>query len=109
MIVHDFHVFSSSVSPPKAQSVFFVDSNAILAGAIAFQGFQSIAWWNAQVIQAGRNLKLPNFSACDNRDPGKPGDALSSRQGLSLGATKDLITCRNNNATRDERQASDGN
>jgi len=35
-----------------------VYADAVLAGAIAPQGFQSIAWGHAQIIQSARDLQL---------------------------------------------------
>lgn len=48
MVVSNFDGVCVVVFPSKAYSELVVDADAVLAGAIAFQRFESVAWREAQ-------------------------------------------------------------
>jgi len=50
MIINDFHLFWTLLSPYKTNPILVIDTNAELASALSRQFFQTIARWNAQVV-----------------------------------------------------------
>lgn len=52
MIIHNLDLIGIPVSPDKAHTPLIVDPDAVLAFAIAFQGFETIGEPYSQVIQA---------------------------------------------------------
>jgi hypothetical protein len=85
MVIHNLNVLDASIRPAEAHAELIINAYAVLAGTIASQGFQSVAWRNTEVIQSPRNLELPKFSARYNNDPGKPLDPLALRNGFCVG------------------------
>jgi hypothetical protein len=59
VIVDNFDVFRTCVSPPKADTPLIVDPNAELACALALQGFQTIPRWYSKIIQPRCDFQLP--------------------------------------------------
>lgn len=55
MVIHNFHVVGISVVPAKTNAPLVVDSDAVLASAIAFQRFEPIS---------RRRQQLSNFCGC---------------------------------------------
>jgi len=51
VVVDDLDVFGIRSTPAKADSELIVDSDAVLAGAIAFQRLQMIAGRHTQKLQ----------------------------------------------------------
>jgi hypothetical protein len=90
VIIHDLDVLSSRLLPAKAEPELIVDSDAVLAGAIALQGLQSISRRNAQIVEPLRNLKLTNLSPSNGCDPSKPRDALATGKSRRIAAPKRL-------------------
>src|SRR3546814_5121700 len=58
VVVHDFYVFGVRAIPAKADPELVVDPDAVLALAIAPQGFQTIARRHPQIIQATGPVEL---------------------------------------------------
>jgi len=54
MVIHNFHVLSASIRPAEAYAELIINAYAVLARAIASQGFQSIAWRNPEIFQSPR-------------------------------------------------------
>jgi hypothetical protein len=63
VVVDDLDIFRSRILPAKADTPLIVDPDAELPGTLPFQGFQTIAWRHLEVIQAHRNLELPQLAA----------------------------------------------
>jgi len=62
VVIHDLDVFSTAVSPSKAQAILIVDPDAVLACTVTAKGFKAIARRDAQVLQMCRNFQLPQLS-----------------------------------------------
>jgi hypothetical protein len=70
MIVDDFDVLSAGIGPPETHPERIVDPDAVLSFPIAFKGFQTIAGWNAKVLQSPRDFQLAKLAAghCSKND-----------------------------------------
>jgi hypothetical protein len=62
MIVGDFYVLGVLAIPSKAYAVLVVDADAVLAGSISLQCFESIAWWESQFVESRGSLQLGEFA-----------------------------------------------
>jgi hypothetical protein len=63
MIVNDFYILGSGLSPPKANAELVVNSDAVLSDTISFQRFESVTGRYSKVLEAPGDLKLPQLSA----------------------------------------------
>ena len=90
MIVHDLDIFSASVRPTEAKAELIVNTNAVLARAVPFQGFQSIARRNPQIVELARDLQLPQLASCHGRDIRESPDMRSFGKRLRIGTLKCL-------------------
>lgn len=90
MIVHDLDVFGPRVRPMEAKAELIVNTNAVLACAVSFQGFQSIARRNSQIIELARDLQLPQFASCHSRDVRESPDMRPFGKRLCIGTSKRL-------------------
>ena len=90
MIVHDLDIFSASVRPTEAKAKLIVNTNAMLARAVPFQGFQSIARRNPQIVELARDLQLQQLASCHGRDICESPDMRSFGKRLRIGTLKCL-------------------
>jgi len=58
MVIDNLDIGGAAIRPDKAHTPLIVDANAVLTGAIPFQGFQSIAWRGTQKLQRLRGSQL---------------------------------------------------
>ena len=58
MIIHNFNVVRVFTVPAEANAPLVIDADAVLANAVAFQGFQAVAGRQRQVTQFARAIKL---------------------------------------------------
>jgi hypothetical protein len=68
VVIHDFNIFCPRFRPMKADAPLIVDTNAILAGAVTLECFQSIAGRYPQVLKSAGNFELsqlPSGYRCD--------------------------------------------
>ena len=79
MIIYDFNIFGAGVRPTETQTELIIDSDTMLPRAIAFQGFQSISWRYPQIVQAARDLQLPQLASCYGCDVREALDSLAFR------------------------------
>ena len=61
MIIHNFHFKRILAQPAETDPPLVVHANAVLAFAIAFQGFQMVAIRHTQIIQAPRLMQQQQF------------------------------------------------
>jgi len=54
MVVNDFHLVRVCPFPAEAQTPLIIDPDAVLTGTGTLQGFQSVAWRGAKVVQPAR-------------------------------------------------------
>ena len=62
MVVYNFHFMRAVLHPDEADAPLVVDSDGMLALAVAFQCFQSIAWRNSEMFQFCHRMKLHKLS-----------------------------------------------
>ncbi len=62
VIVLDVDFEGMATLPPKGDAVLIVHANAVSAGAVALQGFETVACRHEQVIQAGRRIEQLELS-----------------------------------------------
>lgn len=48
--------------PAKTYAVLIVDADAVLARPVAFEGFEAVAWWNAQMVERSGGFELGEFA-----------------------------------------------
>jgi len=77
VIVNNFNILGTCASPAKAEPVLIIDPYAVLTDPIAFERFESVARRNPQVIEAGRNLKLPQLPQRDSFKRDESANTLS--------------------------------
>jgi len=58
MVIDNLDIGGAAIRPDKAHTPLIVNANAVLTGAIPFQGFQSIAWRGTQKLQRLRGSQL---------------------------------------------------
>jgi hypothetical protein len=88
VIVNDLDIICCAAAPAKADTPLVVDSDAVLTYALAFECFETVAWWNTQIVEPCRNLKLPQFSPRHSGDIDEATDPLTSSQRLSVRASE---------------------
>ncbi len=64
MIIDDFDLLGSAVSPDKADSPLVVDANDVLSNPVSLQQFETISRWSRQVCQSFRLMDLPQLTLC---------------------------------------------
>jgi hypothetical protein len=72
MIISDLNIFCACFRPPKADAPLIVDTNAILADPVTFEGLKAIAGRYPQIIQPSGNIELPQLSAGNRFDVHEP-------------------------------------
>jgi hypothetical protein len=50
VIIDDLHVVCTCVHPPKTDAPLIIDTNTVLAGTLALEGFKAIARRHLQVL-----------------------------------------------------------
>lgn len=80
MVVNNFYVGWPwrPARPFKADSPLVVNANAVLALAVADEGFKTIAGQDGQIAERGSRLKTIKLQARGACKPGKRFDAFSS-------------------------------
>ena len=51
MVVDDFHIVGVAIPPNEADAILIIDSDAVLAFALAVQSLQPVSGRNIQIIQ----------------------------------------------------------
>jgi hypothetical protein len=69
MIIRDFNLFGSFVSPHKTHSELIVDPYTVLPSPIIFEGFQTIPWGDAQGVERYDRIQLIKLSTSCGPDP----------------------------------------
>jgi len=72
MVTNDLNIFCTLLLPTKANAPLIVDTNAALAGTVAFEHFKAISGRHSQVIQVAGNLELSQFPSCHRCNIYKP-------------------------------------
>ena len=84
MVVDNLNIVSISFCPGEADAPLVIDSNAVLARAIAREPFQAIAWGHPKIIQVLGSVEHGELSL---------GNALQvSRELARMPSTKDPLS-----------------
>jgi len=75
MVIHDLNIFCSRFLPTKTDAPLIVNTNAVLAGTVAFECFKAISGRHSQIIQPACNLELPQLTSCHRFNIHKPPNA----------------------------------
>ena len=85
MVIHNFNVPCIRALPAEADTPLVIDANAVLAFALALQGFESIAGRYTQIVEAPGLIQQKEFPS---RDPlnlrRQPPRGLIRKQSLGL-------------------------
>jgi hypothetical protein len=87
MIVDDLDRMCVPVLPDKAKTPMIVDTDAVLAHAIAVQSLQPVSWRRCQVPQFRRACQLPQFPPRHLLNRSKAPYGMATVQPFGLGAT----------------------
>jgi hypothetical protein len=90
VVIDDFHIVGTIVSPHKTDPPLIVDTDAVLPGPISSQGFQAIARGNPKILQARRHCQLSELAQrCPlNVDP--TSNALATEESGRVGTSEGL-------------------
>jgi hypothetical protein len=61
VVVSDFNIKGVSLFPSETDSPLIVDADTVLARTITLQRFQTVAWWDPQILQLDSIFKEPKF------------------------------------------------
>jgi hypothetical protein len=61
-MVDDPDVVGITRLPAEADPPLTVDADAVLAGAVTAEPFESVAGWHAQIVDAGRGVQHPQLA-----------------------------------------------
>jgi len=86
MVVDDLDVFGVRAGPSETHAPLRVDTNAVLAFTVAFQGFEPVARRHFQVTEAFRTIQHGQFAHGGRLDVHETLHALAGEQGLRVGA-----------------------
>jgi len=84
MIINDLNLVCATLDPHETDSPLLVDPDAVLASSFTSKQFQPIPGNRLQVRQAGRALKLFEFSHCYALDALKARNSPAVKQGLRV-------------------------
>lgn len=88
VIIHDLDFFGACIRPAETEPVLIIDADAVLADPVAFQRFQPVARWNAEIVQPIGDLQLPELATRNSLDVDEAADTLTTSQMFSICATK---------------------
>ena len=74
MVIHDFNLLRVATAPDEANPPLIIDADAVLAGTVAFEGFQPVAWRRKQITQCPRPVQVFELA---------PGGVLNVRRQLA--------------------------
>jgi hypothetical protein len=85
VVVDDLDVIRVPVLPAKADAPLIVDANAVLARAVAFELFESVARRNTQVLELLGGINEANLTEHEPEQVGRePPDALALKHALGV-------------------------
>ena len=85
MIIHDLNVEGVAVLPAKADPPLIIDVNAMLAGPTAFELLQTVARWNAEILELLGSIDEPQLAEHGPVQLGRePAHALALKETLGI-------------------------
>jgi hypothetical protein len=90
VVIDDFHIMGTIVSPYETDSPLIVDTDAVLSRPISSQGFQAIARGHPKILQTQRHCQLSELAQrCPlNVDP--TSNPLATVESGRVGASEGL-------------------
>ena len=88
MIIHDFDIAGITVGEAEAEPPAVVDPDAVPADVVASQGFERIAWWNAQKGQGRSDVQLRKLASVCPLDALEPTYAKTFGKSFGLPAAR---------------------
>jgi hypothetical protein len=64
MVVDDFHIVGVAIPPHEADTRLIIDSDAVLALALALQSFQPVSGGDTQIIQRHGGMQQEELFQC---------------------------------------------
>jgi hypothetical protein len=64
MVVYDFHIVGVAVPPHEANAILIIDSDAVLALALAVQSLQPVSGRHTQIIQRHGGMQQEELLHC---------------------------------------------
>lgn len=64
MVVDDFHIVGVAVPPHEADTIFIIDSDAVLALALAVQSLQPVSGRDIQIIKRHGGMQQEELLQC---------------------------------------------
>jgi hypothetical protein len=68
VVVHDFYIPNTIISPPEADTPLVVDSDAVLVLSRAFEEFKSVARGYPETVDIRSGMQLKQFPSCHSFD-----------------------------------------
>ena len=90
MVIDNFNIVSVSVQPTKTDPPLIVDSNAVLALAIALQRLEPVTRRHEQILNGPGMVEIQQFSPRRSLDRPKPRDQLIVKKRLRIARLKGL-------------------
>jgi hypothetical protein len=90
VVVDNFDIMCLPRSPPKADPPLVIDTNAVLAGSVALERLQAIAWRKPQVVEDRCCIQHAEFPQCESLNVGTQlpnGAALKETLGVAAQPT----------------------
>ena len=85
MVVDDLDVMCVPVLPAKADAPLIVDANAVLARAVAFELFESVAGRDTQVLELLGGIDEAELTEHESKEAGRePSDVLPLKHALRV-------------------------
>jgi hypothetical protein len=84
VVINNLNSMGTGIAPVEADTPLVIDPNAVLTGSLAFEQFQPVSWWNAQVLKRGCDSKLQQLATSPLLDGFEPLDANTVGEGLGV-------------------------
>lgn len=62
MVIDDFDFVRPVCIPPEADTPLIVNTNGMLAFAVPFESFETIAGWDSEMLEFGNGVDLSQFA-----------------------------------------------
>lgn len=82
MVVHDLNVKYLPLLPAKADPPLIIDADAVLALAVAFEGFEPVAGRNLEILQPSDLMQKQELATGDSFNGPEPRHVLIVKQGF---------------------------
>ena len=84
VVVNDLDVRSSSCGPAEAEAELVVYPNAVLPGAVAFEGLETVARRHAQIGKPRRDFELSQLAPRNSFNRSKPRNTPAADERLRI-------------------------